>query len=109
MRGDIVLVRAYEWKPLERKVWSIGKTTIMLSNPVLFESIEAGKAWPMGFPIEDVFQFDEGLYKQLIKAYERGAGEKLIKLWAKGTPYLESLALVTRDSTHRKSTESHHR
>ena len=58
-RGDIVLVRAYPDKVLERKVIEVGETYIAVCRPEVYEEA-LFQGWGgnliMGFPKEDVVQ-----------------------------------------------------
>jgi hypothetical protein len=89
MRGDIVLVRAYGDQPLERVVWDTGKGKVYISRPDLIEQCERQEAWPIGFPIEDVFAFDSTLYKRLESAMRRNDKRQLAGIWSEAKPYLE--------------------
>ena len=56
-RGDVVLVRAYPDKVLERKVIEVGETYIAVCRPDVYEQA-LNEGWTgnlvMGFPKEDV-------------------------------------------------------
>jgi hypothetical protein len=43
----------------------------------------------MGFPQEDVFQFDERLYRRLESAYNRRDKRNLSGIWSEAKLYLE--------------------
>ncbi len=58
MRGDVVLVRGFNGKPLKRRVWDVGDGLVYVTNDEHFERLTAGKPAlePIGFPQEDVFR-----------------------------------------------------
>lgn len=56
-RGDVVVVRAYPNKQLERVVWEEHKSYVLVCRPEVYdEAVKQGvepESW-MGFPKEDV-------------------------------------------------------
>lgn len=60
MRGDQVIVRDWLNRPLVRKVWSIGKGRIFVTNDLVYKELAEGRTelMPIGFPVEDVFRYD---------------------------------------------------
>jgi hypothetical protein len=89
MRGDKVLVKAYGDRPLERAVWEVGNGKVYISRPELIELCERREAWPIGFPKEDVFLFDDSLYRRLESAARRKDKRQLAGIWSEAKPYLE--------------------
>lgn len=81
MRGETVIVRAFKGVPLARRVWDIGERVVYITN-------EEGLT-PIGFPKEDVFIYDESLYKRLESATRRRDGRNLAGVWSEAKPYLE--------------------
>ncbi len=79
MRGEIIIVRAYGDKPLIRRIWTIGKNVIYITNDEQFQLLTEGKKAlePIGFPVEDVFKYDPEIAKSINK---RCDWHKL-KLW----------------------------
>lgn len=67
MRGDIVIVRAYGGIPLIRRVWEEGEASIQITNDENMDLLLAGKTAvePIGFPKEDVFQFNPEVAKKI--------------------------------------------
>lgn len=57
MRGELVIVRTFGGKPVERRVWDVGEAVVYVTNDEEFEKLVAGKPalQPIGFPKEDVF------------------------------------------------------
>jgi hypothetical protein len=55
----LVLAMASGGKPIKRIMMGIGERVFYLANPDLITAVEAGESDPVGFPQEDVFEFDE--------------------------------------------------
>jgi hypothetical protein len=81
MRGETVIVRAFKGVPLARQVWDVGERVIYLASG---EGLT-----PIGFPKEDVFIYDESLYKRLQSAARRRDGRNLPRIWSEAKPYIE--------------------
>ena len=63
MRGNQVIVRAFGNRVLVRRVWDADEGAIYITNDEGLEKLEngdPGAAWPIGFPMEDVFRYDPG-------------------------------------------------
>jgi hypothetical protein len=60
MRGDKVIVRSFGDRPLVRRVWSANEHGVYISAEQEFEKLTRGEEAlsPVGFPREDVFEFD---------------------------------------------------
>jgi hypothetical protein len=60
MRGEKVIVRAFGDRPLIRRVWSADEYGVYISAEQEFQKLARGEdaLLPVGFPREDVFQFD---------------------------------------------------
>ncbi|PBB84589.1 hypothetical protein [Mesorhizobium sp. WSM3876] len=63
-------------KPLVRTVHGRTKRLVYLSNPEHEASIRSGESTPLGFPIEDVYEYDAEIFAEMEAA------------WRKGTPTL---------------------
>jgi hypothetical protein len=50
---------------------SIGDRVFYLANPERIAAVEAGETEPVGFPQEDVFEFDEGVFAALADQWAR--------------------------------------
>lgn len=63
MRGETVLIRAFGGRPFVARVWTIGRGVVFATNDETFEKLQAGdeSIWPIGFPLSDVFIFEEAL------------------------------------------------
>ena len=57
LRGELVIVRTFGGKPVERRVWDVGEAVVYVTNEEEFQKLVAGKPAldPIGFPKEDVF------------------------------------------------------
>ena len=68
---DPVIVRDADGSPLKRVALEGENGLIYLATPELLVAVWEGKSDPVGFPCEDVFQFDEGTYAALIDQWAR--------------------------------------
>ncbi len=85
MRGDVVLIRALGGEALRRRVWEIRAGKVMILNPDYYEvAVQTpDEIRPIGFPAEDVFEFDLGLYEKLRASRNQ-------RLWRQARKYLKS-------------------
>jgi hypothetical protein len=70
MRGALVIVRAYGGKPLIRRSCDVGESVVFVTNEQMFQLLmqQDDKAiGPIGFPKEDVFQYDPTLVESNMK------------------------------------------
>lgn len=86
MRGDRVLARAYGDEPLDWVVWAAQGDKVALCHSDHVDRALRGETWPMPFPAEDVFEFDEGLFERLGLGYQQRSPE-LLALWQQAHPY----------------------
>jgi hypothetical protein len=68
---EIVLARASGGKPHKRIIVDIGERVFYLANPDRIVAVEAGESDPIGFPREDVFEFDDEAFAALVEQWER--------------------------------------
>jgi hypothetical protein len=66
-----VIARADRGEPLERIAMETGTEVVYLANPARIDAVMAGDSRPIGFPIEDVFEFDEGMFATLAEQWAR--------------------------------------
>jgi hypothetical protein len=71
MLGDTVLVRAWGGEPVKLVAITRGDGMVYAANPASLDRVVAGDSWPVGFPEEDVFQFDEEAYRTLLAKWRR--------------------------------------
>lgn len=67
----VVLARASRGEPLRRIAVGSGGRVLYLANPDRLDAVRAGESDPVGFPKEDVFEFDEGAFAALIEQWTR--------------------------------------
>jgi hypothetical protein len=68
---QVVLAMASGGRPLRRMLVEIGDRVFYLANPERIGAVEAGETDPVGFPQEDVFEFDEDVFAALADQWAR--------------------------------------
>lgn len=91
MAYPVVMARAYRGEPWHCFAVRRTERAAFLAGPNSLEAIEAGDCEPVGFPIEDVFEFDASLYERLHAQWER-EGQTDDALWRSARPYTERRA-----------------
>ena len=66
-----VMARAYRGEPWLALLVSATDKAAYLISPESLRAFEAGECAPVGFPAEDVFEFNEHLFHQLRQEWER--------------------------------------
>ena len=91
MRGENIIVRAFKDEPLARRVWGVGERVIYITDDEGLRRLSSGRSTPppIGFPKEDVFKFDERLYRRLASAIKRRDRLNLKGIWSEAKPYLD--------------------
>jgi hypothetical protein len=84
MKGQLVVVRAFGGEPALVSLIGSDSTTCYVTAPKGGESLI-----PIGFPIADVFEFEEKLFRDLATAYGRGDKAELGALWGSARPFAE--------------------
>jgi hypothetical protein len=69
--GPVVLAMASGGKPLKRIFIENGERVFYLANPERIAALTAGKSDPVGYPQEDVFEFDEDVFAALADQWAR--------------------------------------
>ncbi len=77
--SESIIVRGYADEPVNLVAVHV--------RPGVIEAIETDKSLSMGFPAKDVFRFDNGVFRQLRDAYERGDRQTLQRLWQQAEKY----------------------
>jgi len=77
LKSDIVMARDVELRPLLRVLCGRAKRVAYLANPASLDRIESGESEPVGFPWEDVFDYDPELFDRI---------ERNPALWASARP-----------------------
>jgi hypothetical protein len=68
---EVVLAMASGGMPVKRILMGIGDRVFYLANPERIAAVEAGETDPIGYPQEDVFEFDEGVFATLAEQWAR--------------------------------------
>ncbi|MDD1677962.1 MAG: hypothetical protein LUO93_02100 [Methanomicrobiales archaeon] len=76
----LVIVRAYGGRPLKRSVQKRASRAIFVSNP------ESKDGSSMGFPVADVFVFDQPIFDKLQAAFASN-GSVPPSLWDQVVPF----------------------
>jgi hypothetical protein len=92
MAYPVVMARAYRGEPWRCLAMQTTDRAAFLISPDSLSAIEAGELGPVGFPIEDVFEFDADLYQQLREQWER-EGRTDGALWRSAQPYSKPRAV----------------
>lgn len=71
MDHTYVLVRAAGGEPVRLLALSTGSGLVYAANPDAMPRVKSGESWPVGFPAEDVFQFDGNAFLLLRQQWER--------------------------------------
>jgi hypothetical protein len=84
MQGDRVIVRAYGDVPLVRRVWDEDEKGVYITDDPGFDQLIKGQAefWPVGFPREDVFKFNQQLINDITALCKCGKWD-----WSKLDPF----------------------
>lgn len=80
-----VLARGFGGQPMKRDVISVGKSLVFLANPDRIER-NGPDAGGVGFPREDVFEYDEALAVRLQVQWQADRRTDPV-LWAHARPY----------------------
>ncbi len=67
MRGELVIVRTHNNRPLVRKVWSTDEKAVYITNDETFEQLLKGSrdVMPVGFSKDDIFKYDPALIEEI--------------------------------------------
>jgi hypothetical protein len=68
---QVVVAMAFGGEPLRRMFIEAGERVFYLANPERIAAVEAGETDSIGFPQEDVFEFDEGAFAALAEQWAR--------------------------------------
>ena len=71
MRGKLVILRSFGGRPLVRRVWAADAVGVYICGEHEFQRLTAGEEAPppVGFPREDVFEFEPALAATIEDAY----------------------------------------
>ena len=84
MRGEYVIVRAYNDRPFLRRVWEFNKSIVFITDDSQYGLLEAGEKAlePLGCPRKDVFKHNPKLTPVMEKLFLTGKWD-----WNKLIPY----------------------
>lgn len=68
-----VMARAYRGEPWRALLVSATEKAAYLVSPESLPAFEAGECTPVGFPAEDVFEFNDALFDRLRQQWESSA------------------------------------
>jgi hypothetical protein len=83
---QLVLAMAFGGKPIKRIFLEVGERVFYLANPERIDAIRAGVTDPVGFPKEDVYEFDEAVFADLVDQWARQRATDPAT-WRRLTPY----------------------
>jgi hypothetical protein len=61
-------------------------------HPATREECEGGRAYPVGFPLADLFCFDERIFSRLESALRRRDKRAVASIWAEAQPVAQNTA-----------------
>ena len=70
MNMNLVIARDWRGYPLKRVAMSSDNGLIYVANPALYDAVISGNSSAIGFPMRDVFSYDENLYNEIVNEYE---------------------------------------
>ena len=91
----VVIARAFRGEPLKRAVVGAGGTVIYLANPEVLDLVESEELPAVGFPLEDVFVFDQSVFSALESEW-RERGRTSGDLWGQLDRYQHRTHLTTK-------------
>jgi hypothetical protein len=65
MKRKVVIVRDIDERPLKRVLCGLTSRMAYVANPASLSRIDSGETFPVGFPIGDVFEFDETAFNEI--------------------------------------------
>jgi hypothetical protein len=85
------LARAYADKPLDRFAVGVGKGLIYIVSPELRGTDQEVAGWSVGFPVNAIYEFDEGVYENILAAFKADDRQRVGALWKKARPLTAAL------------------
>jgi hypothetical protein len=79
------MARAYRGEPWKCLIVETTDRAAFLTSAEHAAAVEAGQCEPVGFPIEDVFEFDAAIFEQLRRQWET-EGRTDDQLWRFAVP-----------------------
>lgn len=75
MDGRFVIARAFGGKPIKRVLVDTSPAIAYLANPAFLDRVETGESSVVGFPLEDVYQYDPQCFSEMVDLWKRGNKE----------------------------------
>jgi len=89
MHRDLVIAKDANGTPLKRLIVNATDRLFYLAHPELEAAVESGESWPVGFPSEYVYVFDEAIFYEMDDCFCKT--RKVPKeLWQKLSQYRRS-------------------
>lgn len=89
MKGELVLAKAFDGRPLVRRLWEKRGMVTLICGEQQFAKLCEGAAEdviPIGFPAEEVFRYEPELATELEAAFESKDRQRLAALWHGAAP-----------------------
>jgi hypothetical protein len=80
-----VIARAYADKPLDRIVVERSPKLAYIASSAALSADDSDRTG-VGFPVNNVYKFDESLFRLLVSAWESGDHKQLLDLWSRAEP-----------------------
>lgn len=81
-----VIARDHRGRPLRRLMLEVAAGKGFICHPDTYEDCRKGAAYPVGFPLSDLFIFDEQLFARLESAFRRKDNRSLKSIWGEAKP-----------------------
>lgn len=67
MRGEMVVVKDFRGRALVRRVWDADEKAVYITDDQQFERLSKGEdaLMPVGFPKDDVFEYDSAIAESM--------------------------------------------
>ncbi len=88
---SMLIVRDFKGKPLKRVLVGYGNGLAYVANPDLVEAVNNGDSYPVGFPSEDSYLFDNACFYSLSEEWEK-TGKICDASWSKLRPLTSASA-----------------
>lgn len=82
----MAMARAFRGEPWRCMVVDTTERAAFLTDPEHAQAVQTGEIRPVGFPIEDVYEFDSGLFSQLSRQWEQDRRTD-DQLWRSAVPF----------------------
>jgi hypothetical protein len=87
MEVQLVIARAYRNRPLKRLLLETVNDRGFICHPDTLEDYKNGNSYPVGFPLIDLFHFNEQLFARLESAFRRRDKRAIANIWTECRPF----------------------